>query len=55
MTGHLPAHGRRSHCYAAPTLVVYGTVTKLTANGTKNSIESNGGYCGNFGSNKNRC
>lgn len=40
--------------YQAPRLTVYGPAIRLTANGSKNSLESNGGTCGT-GSNKIRC
>ena len=40
--------------YRAPKLTTYGAAIKLTANGSKNSLENNGGTCGT-GTNKIRC
>ncbi len=45
----------KARSYQAPNLIVYGSVTRLTANGSKNSIESNGGVCKTPGDPKIRC
>lgn len=42
--------------YSAPRCTVYGRVVDLTASGSRNSREDNGGTCGPLGSaNKVRC
>lgn len=55
MAGRVTVEARTKRAYTSPTLVVYGAATKLTANGTKNSVESNGGTCGEIGNTKIRC
>ena len=55
MTDSLPTIKMVSRHYAAPKLTIYGAVSKLTANGSKNSIESNGGICKTPGDPKIRC
>lgn len=55
MAGRVSVEEQTSRPYSAPILTFYGAVTTLTANGSKNSIESNGGTCGTVGDTKIRC
>lgn len=52
-----PASGKEMEVrsYSAPTLKVYGSVTRLTASGTGSALESSGGTCGVTPSTKQRC
>jgi len=54
MSTSVQGDGLEKRTYRAPKLTTYGPAARLTANGSKSSLESNGGSCGGD-PNKVRC